>query len=212
VTSPAAIIRVLCVDDHPLVRKGIASILENQPDIELVGEAGNSREALIAFRTLRPHVVLMDLRMPGIDGVGTTKLIMKEDPAAKIIALTSYYGDQEIYSALEAGVQGYILKETVHTEVVRAIRAVHEGKKVLPLQVTGKLSEFFPGAALTQREIEVLKLAAQGLGNKEIGLQLGTSASTAKMHLQNIFSKLGASDRTHALAISIRRGIIHLDP
>jgi DNA-binding NarL/FixJ family response regulator len=212
VTTPAKIIRVLCVDDHPLVRKGIASILENQPDIELVGEAGNGREALSAFRTLRPHVVLMDLRMPGIDGVGTTKLIMNEDPAAKIIALTSYYGDQEIYSALDAGVQGYILKETVHTEVVRAIRAVHEGKKVLPLQVTGKMSEYFPGAALTQREIEVLRLAAQGLGNKEIGQQLGTSASTAKMHLQNIFSKLGASDRTHALAISIRRGIIHLDP
>jgi len=212
VTTVATRIRVLCVDDHPLVRKGIASILENQLDIQLVGEAGNGREALSAFRELHPHIVLMDLRMPGNDGIAATKAIMAADPAAKIIALTSYYGDQEIYNALEAGVKGYILKETVHTEVVRAIRAVHEGKRVMPSEVTGRLNEHFPGAALTQREIEVLKLAAQGLGNKEIGQQLGTSASTAKMHLQNIFSKLGASDRTHALAISIRRGIIHLDP
>jgi DNA-binding NarL/FixJ family response regulator len=211
-TSERTIIRVLCVDDHPLIRKGIASILDNQSDIQLVGEAGNSREALAAFRSLRPDVTLMDLRMPGLDGVGTTKLIMSEDPGAKIIALTSYYGDQEIYRALEAGVRGYILKETVHTEVVCAIRAVHEGKRVMPSEVAGRLNEHFPGAALTRREIEVLKLAAQGLGNKEIGEQMGTSASTAKMHLQNIFSKLGASDRTHALAISIRRGIIRLDP
>jgi DNA-binding NarL/FixJ family response regulator len=208
----ASVIRVLCVDDHPLVRKGIASILENQADMRLVGEAGNSREALDAYRRLRPDVTLMDLHMPGTDGIETTKVIVRQDPGARIIALTSYYGDNEIYRALEAGVRGYILKETVHTEVVRAIRTVHAGKRLVPAEITNRLNEHFPPVTLTKREIEVLELAAQGLGNKEIGDQLGTTPGTAKMHLQNVFSKLGAADRTHALALAVRRGIIHLDP
>jgi len=207
-----AVIRVLCVDDHPLVRKGIASILENQADMRLAGEAGNSREALDAYRALRPDVTLMDLHMPGTDGIETTKLIIRQDPAARIIALTSYYGDNEIYRALEAGVRGYILKETVYSEVVRAIRTVHAGKRLVPAEITNRLNEHFPPVTLTKREIEVLELAAQGLGNKEIGDQLGTTLGTAKMHLQNVFSKLGAADRTHAVALAVRRGIIHLDP
>ncbi len=207
-----AVIRVLCVDDHPLVRKGIASILENQADMRLAGEAGNSREALDAYRALRPDVTLMDLHMPGTDGIETTKLIIRQDPAARIIALTSYYGDNEIYRALEAGVRGYILKETVYSEVVRAIRTVHAGKRLVPAEITNRLNEHFPPVTLTKREIEVLELVAQGLGNKEIGDQLGTTPGTAKMHLQNVFSKLGAADRTHAVALAVRRGIIHLDP
>jgi DNA-binding NarL/FixJ family response regulator len=204
-------IRVLCVDDHPLVRKGIASILANEADLQLVGEAGDGREAVEAFRLHRPHVTLMDIRMPQMDGIEATKLIRREDPEARIIALTSYDGDQEIYRSLEAGVRGYILKEMVHTEIVRAIRVVHSGKRLMPAEVAERLSEHFPQVTLTPREVEVLTFVAQGLGNKEIGAQLGTAAGTVKMHLQNILCKLGASDRTHAVTLAIRRGIIYLD-
>jgi DNA-binding NarL/FixJ family response regulator len=204
-------IRVLCVDDHPLVRKGIASILANEADMQLVGEAGDGREAVEAFRLHRPDVTLMDIRMPQMDGIEATKLIRKEDPEARIIALTSYDGDQEIYRSLEAGVRGYILKEMVHTEIVRAIRVVHSGKRLMPAEVAERLSEHFPQVTLTPREVEVLTFVAQGLGNKEIGAQLGTAAGTVKMHLQNILCKLGASDRTHAVTLAIRRGIIYLD-
>ena len=204
-------IRVLCVDDHPLVRKGIASILANEADMQLVGEAGDGLEAVEAFRLLRPDVTLMDLRMPQMDGIEATKLIRRENPEARIIALTSYDGDQEIYRSLEAGVRGYILKEMVHTEIVRAIRVVHSGKRLMPAEVAERLSEHFPQVTLTPREVEVLTFVAQGLGNKEIGAQLGTAAGTVKMHLQNILCKLGASDRTHAVTLAVRRGIIYLD-
>lgn len=204
-------ITILCVDDHPLVRKGIAAILANETDMRLVAEAGSGPEAVEAFRKYHPDITLMDLRMPGGDGIGTTKAIRQIDPEAKIIALTSYDGDQEIYRALEAGVRGYMLKESVHTEIVRAIRVVHSGKRLMPPEVAERLSEHFPQVALTPREIEVLQHVAKGLGNKEIGVRLGTAAGTVKMHLQNILSKLGASDRTHAVTLAIRRGIIHID-
>jgi DNA-binding NarL/FixJ family response regulator len=209
--STPQIIRVLCVDDHPLVRKGIASILANETDMQVVGEAGDGREAVEAFRRHHPDVTLMDLRMPQMDGIEAAKLIRREDPEARIIALTSYDGDQEIYRSLEAGVRGYILKEMVHTEIVRAIRVVHSGKRLMPAEVAERLSEHFPQVTLTPREVEVLTFVAQGLGNKEIGAQLGTAAGTVKMHLQNILCKLGASDRTHAVTLAIRRGIIYLD-
>jgi DNA-binding NarL/FixJ family response regulator len=209
--STPQIIRVLCVDDHPLVRKGIASILANEADMQVVGEAGDGREAVEAFRLHHPDVTLMDLRMPQMDGIEATKLIRREDPEARIIALTSYDGDQEIYRSLEAGVRGYILKEMVHTEIVRAIRVVHSGKRLMPAEVAERLSEHFPQVTLTPREVEVLTFVAKGLGNKEIGAQLGTAAGTVKMHLQNILCKLGASDRTHAVTLAIRRGIIYLD-
>jgi DNA-binding NarL/FixJ family response regulator len=204
-------IRVLCVDDHPLVRKGIASILANEANIQLIAEAANGREAVDLFRKHRPDVTLMDLRMPEIDGVGATKAIRDEFPDARIIALTSYDGDQDIYRALEAGVRGYLLKEMVHTEVLRAIRTVHSGKRLIPPEVSDRLSEYFPQIALTAREVEVLALVARGLGNKEIGDQLGTAAGTVKIHVQNILSKLGAADRTHAVTLAIQRGILHLD-
>lgn len=202
---------ILCVDDHPLVRKGIAAILANETDMKLVAEAGSGQEAVNAFRQFHPDVTLMDLRMPGMDGIEATKQIRQIDPEAKIIALTSYDGDQEIYRALEAGVRGYILKESVHTEIVRAIRVVQSGKRLMPPEVAERLSEHFPQVALTPREIEVLQYVAKGFGNKEIGVRLGTAAGTVKMHLQNILSKLGASDRTHAVTLAIRRGIIHID-
>jgi DNA-binding NarL/FixJ family response regulator len=205
------VLGILCVDDHPLVRKGIAAILANEKDMKLIAEAGNGAEAVEAFRRFHPAVTLMDLRMPGMDGIEATKEIRKIDPDAKIIALTSYDGDQEIYRALEAGVRGYILKESVHSEIVRAIRVVQSGKRLMPPEVAERLSEHFPQVALTPREIEVLQHVAKGLGNKEIGVRLGTAAGTVKMHLQNILSKLGASDRTHAVTLAIRRGIIHID-
>jgi DNA-binding NarL/FixJ family response regulator len=209
--EPTEVLGILCVDDHPLVRKGIAAILANEKDMKLIAEAGSGAEAVEAFRQFHPDVTLMDLRMPAMDGIETTKEIRKIDPEAKIIALTSYDGDQEIYRALEAGVRGYILKESVHTEIVRAIRVVHSGKRLMPPEVAERLSEHFPQVALTPREIEVLQHVAKGLGNKEIGVRLGTAAGTVKMHLQNILSKLGASDRTHAVTLAMRRGIIHID-
>ena len=203
-------IRVLCVDDHPLVRKGIASILANEPDMVLVGEANNGREAVSLFKEHKPDVTLMDLRMPEIDGTSATRMIRQEAPDARIIALTSYDGDQDIYRALEAGVRGYILKEMVHSEVVRAIRTVHSGKRLMPQEVAERLSEYFPQVALTPREVEVLGCVAKGMANKEIANQLGTASGTVKMHIQNILAKLGASDRTHAVTIAMERGILHL--
>jgi DNA-binding NarL/FixJ family response regulator len=203
-------IRVLCVDDHPLVRKGIASILANESDITLVGEADNGRDAVRLFRELRPDVVLMDLRMRDFDGIETTRAIHGEFPDARIVALTSYDGDQDIYRALEAGVRGYLLKETAYADVVHAIRTVHAGKRMMPPEVAERLSEHFPKIALTLRETEVLELVAKGLGNKEIADQIGTASGTVKMHVQNILDKLGAADRTHAVTLAIRRGILHI--
>jgi DNA-binding NarL/FixJ family response regulator len=211
IADGTGIIRILCVDDHPLVRKGIASILANEADMELVAEAGNGREAVTLFKELKPDVVLMDLRMPEVDGTSATRLIRQEAPDARIIALTSYDGDQDIYRALEAGVRGYILKEMVHTEVVRAIRTVHSGKRLMPQEVAERLSEYFPQVALTPREVEVLGCVAKGMANKEIATRLGTASGTVKMHIQNILAKLGASDRTHAVTIAMERGILHLN-
>jgi DNA-binding NarL/FixJ family response regulator len=209
--NPEEPIRVLCVDDHPLVRKGIASILANEGDMRLVAEAGNGREAVELFRQHRPDVTLMDLRMPDMDGIEASQAIRREFPDARIIALTSYDGDQDIYRALEAGVRGYMLKEMVHTDVLRAIRTVHAGKRLMPQEVAERLSEYFPQVALTPREVEVLTFVANGLGNKEIADRLGTASGTVKMHIQNILGKLGAADRTHAVTIAIQRGILHLE-
>jgi DNA-binding NarL/FixJ family response regulator len=198
------------VDDHPLVRKGIASILGNERDMKLVAEAGNGREALDVVRRHKPDVILMDLRMPELDGIAAVKRIRAEMPEAKIIALTSFDGDQDIYRALEAGVRGYLLKETVHSEVLNAIRQVHSGKRLISPEVAERLSEYFPQVPLTPREIEVLTLVAQGLANKEIAAKLGKASGTVKIHVQNIIAKLGATDRTHAVTIAMQRGIIHL--
>lgn len=203
-------ITVLSVDDHDLVRKGLAAILSTEADLELVAEASTGQDAIRLYRQYRPDITLMDLRLPGQDGIETTREIRHEFPAAKIIALTSYDGDQDIYRALEAGVRGYLLKEMVHTDVIRAIRTVYAGKRFIPQEVSQQLNEFFPEVALTPREIEVLTLVARGFGNKEVGDVLGTAPGTVKAHVQSILSKLGAKDRTHAVTIALRRGILHL--
>lgn len=203
-------ITILSVDDHEVVRKGIAAILSTEPSIRLVAEATSAQEAIELYRRHRPDVTLMDLRLPGKSGIEATREIRRDFPDAKILVLTSYDGDQDIYRALEAGVRGYLLKEMVHTEVIRAIRVVHSGKRFIPTEVTQQLNGFFPEVALTPREVEVLSLVARGFGNKEVGDLLGTAPGTVKAHVQSILSKLNAKDRTHAVTIALRRGIIHL--
>jgi DNA-binding NarL/FixJ family response regulator len=209
--SEAGFISVACVDDHPLVRKGVAAILSTEPGLQLIAEAENAAQALDVFRRYRPDVTLLDLRLPDKSGVEVAKEIRREFPDARIIALTSYDGDQDIYRALEAGVRGYLLKEMVHTEIIRAIRTVYQGKRFIPPEVSQQLSDFFPEVALTPREAEVLLWVARGLGNKEIGEQIGTAAGTVKAHIENILGKLEAKDRTHAVTIAVQRGIIHLN-
>lgn len=203
-------IRILTVDDHDLVRKGLAAILATQTDIELVAEANTGEDAIRLHREYHPDVTLMDLRLPDQSGIDATRQIRLECPDAKILVLTSYDGDQDIYRALEAGVRGYLLKEMLHTEVIRAIRVVYSGKRFIPMEVSQQLSGFFPEVALTPREVEVLSLIARGFGNKEVGDVLGTAPGTVKAHVQSILGKLGAKDRTHAVTIALRRGIIHL--
>jgi DNA-binding NarL/FixJ family response regulator len=209
-TELEQIIRILCVDDHPIVRKGMASLIANESDMRLVGEAASGREAVELFRTLQPDVTLMDLRLPELDGIGATRLIREAFPQARIIALTSYDGDQEIYRALEAGARGYLLKEMVHSDVLRAIRVVHSGKRLIPPEVAERLSEYFPQIVLTEREVQVLSFVAKGMANKDIAHRLGTASGTIKMHMQNILSKLDAADRTHAVTIALQRGILNL--
>ena len=206
-----SIIKVLCVDDHDLVRKGIGAILATEKNMRLVGEASTGKEAIAAYRTLQPDVTLMDIHLPELDGISATKAIIRENPAARIIALSSYYGEHEIYAAIEAGVRGYLLKEMVHSEVVNAIRIVHSGKRLIPAEVTERLRKYSPLGTLTEREIEILQLVAQGLGNKDIAKRLGTASGTVKMHLHSTFSKLGAFDRAHAVTLALRRGIIHFE-
>jgi len=208
--DPKPAISILSVDDHDLVRKGIAAILSTEPDVRLIGEAKTGAEAIHLFREHRPDITLMDLRLPDKNGIEVTREIRAEFPDARIIALTSYDGDQDIYKSLEAGVRGYLLKDMVHTEVVRAIRTVHGGKRYIPLEVSQQVHGFFPEVALTAREVEVLSLVARGLGNREVGDMLGTAPGTVKAHVQSILSKLGAKDRTHAVSIAFRRGILHL--
>jgi DNA-binding NarL/FixJ family response regulator len=208
--SSAAIIRILCVDDHPLVRKGIASILANEPDMALVAEAGTGEAALVCYREHRPDVTLMDLRLPDQEGAATTEAIRREFPDARIVALTSYGGDQDVARALEAGVSGYLLKEVAHVELVRAIRTVHAGRRLVPASAGDRTTGPGPAMALTARETEVLRLVAEGLGNREIAQYLGTASGTVKMHVQNILLKLDASDRTHAVALAVQRGILRL--
>ena len=203
-------IRVLCIDDHPLVRKGLASILAQQPDMQLIAEGENGEQAVRLFRQHQPDVTLMDLRMPVMNGIEAVQQIRHEYSEARIIALTSYDGDQDIYRALEAGVRGYLLKETVHAEIVSAIRTVHAGRKLVSQDAAQRLAEYFPQPALTPREIEVLELVAKGMSNKVIATHLGTADGTIKMHVQNILAKLDATDRTHAVTTALKRGIIHL--
>jgi DNA-binding NarL/FixJ family response regulator len=209
--SSAAPIRVLVADDHPVVRNGLAGVIAQQPELELVAEAANGRQALERFREYRPDVVLMDLRMPEMDGVAAIEAIRSEFPDARILALTSYDGDVDIHRALKAGARGYLLKDMLLTDVLNAIRAVHRGARVIPNAVAAKLAEFTPRTDLTEREVEVLQLVARGLSNRDVSRVIGRTEETVKVHLKNIFAKLGVADRTEAVTLAYSRGILHLD-
>jgi DNA-binding NarL/FixJ family response regulator len=204
-------IRVLVADDHPVVRTGLAAVLVQQPDLELVAEAENGGRAVELYREHQPDVCLMDLRMPVMDGVEAIRAIMTEFPGARILALTTYEGDADIRRALEAGARGYLLKDMLLTDVIGAVRAVHRGERVIPAAVASRLAEFPERSDLTERELEVLQLVARGLSNKEVARAIGRTDETVKIHLKNTFAKLDVADRTEAVTVALTRGLIHLD-
>jgi len=210
VSDGSAQIRILVVDDHALVRQGIAVLVGTQPDMTLVAEASNGREAIQQFRTHHPDVTLMDLQMPEMNGFDAIVAIRGEFPDAKIIVLTTYKGDVQILRSLKAGAQGYLLKNTFHKELVETIRAVHAGRKALSPEASYEIAEHATDDALTPAEISVLRLIAIGNANKQIADQLKITEETVKSRVKSILSKLGANDRTHAAMIGMKRGIIEL--
>jgi DNA-binding NarL/FixJ family response regulator len=210
VSSEQALIRILVVDDHPIVRQGIAVLVGTQPDMSLVAEASNGREAIQQFRAHRPDVTIMDLQMPEMTGLDALATIRGEFPDARIIVLTTYTGDVQILRALKSGACGYLLKNTFHKELVDTIRAVHAGKKTLSPEVSYQIAEHSTDDALTPSEISVLTLIAAGNANKQIADQLSITEETVKSRVKNILSKLGAHDRTHAAVIGLKRGIIRM--
>jgi DNA-binding NarL/FixJ family response regulator len=204
------LIRILAVDDHPMLREGIAALVASQSDMNLVGEASTGREALEQFRKHRPDLTLMDLQMPDMDGIEAMIAICSEFPEARIIVLTTYRGDVQVLRALKAGARAYLLKGHLRKELLETIRAVHAGQRRIPPEVASELAEHMADDALTSREIGVLRLIAGGNANKLIADRLSISEETVKGHVKNILSKLGASDRTHAVTVALKRGIIDL--
>jgi DNA-binding NarL/FixJ family response regulator len=210
VSDTSGLIRILTVDDHPLLRKGIAALVNSESDMKLVAEAANGREAIDKFRLHRPDVTLMDLQLPDINGTETITQIQAEFPDARIVVLTTYTGDVQVLKALKAGARAYILKGHVHRELLETIRAVHAGKKRIPADIASQLAEHAADDALSPREIDVLRFIAAGNSNKLIADHLSIGEATVKSHVTNILSKLGANDRTHAVTIGLKRGIIEL--
>jgi DNA-binding NarL/FixJ family response regulator len=203
-------IRILTVDDHLLLREGIAAVLEAQSDMVLVGEASNGREAIDRFRQLRPDVTLMDLRMPDMNGIDAITAICREFRNARIIVLSTYAGDVQAAAALRAGASGYLLKNLVRTELLDTIRAIHAGKRRVPPEIATEIAEHVADDSLTERETEILKCVAAGKSNKLIAAELNISDGTVKTHMKSILPKLNASDRTHAVTIALKRGILDL--
>ena len=204
-------IRVMTADDHPVVRKGISALVANEPDMSVVAEAADGVDAVAMYDKYSPDVVLMDLRMPRLDGIAATQAIVAAHPDAHVVALTSYEGDADIYRALDAGACGYLIKDMVGADVVGAIRTAAAGRRVVPAAVAGRLADFTPRVDLTPREVEVLRLTAKGLRNRDIGRVIGRTEETVKVHLKHIMAKLGVEDRTEAVTLGLQRGIIHLD-
>jgi len=204
-------ITILTADDHPLIRDGLAAVLRAESDVEVVAEAANGEEAIEAYARLHPDIVLMDLRMPVMDGLTATRAILGDNPDARIIVLTTYDGDEDIHRALSAGARGYILKDTMRTELIGVIRAVHRGQRGIPAPVAARLAEHTPRIGLTPRELEVLRLVADGLSNAQVADRIGRTEGTVKVHLKNILQKLDAHDRTEAVTTALRRGFIRLD-
>lgn len=203
-------IRILAVDDHPLIRQGLAGMVAVESDMILAGEASNGREAIQQFRILHPDITLMDVQMPVMNGLDALIAIRNESPDAKIIMLTTYTGDVQILRALKAGAQGYLLKNTLHRDLLETIRAVHAGKKALSPEASFEIAEHGTDDALTPREIDVLRLIAAGNSNKRVADKLSIAETSVKSHVENILSKLGANDRTHAVTIALKRRIIEL--
>lgn len=204
-------IRILSVDDHPVVRDGIAATIKNQPDMVLVAEASNGREAVEQFRAHHPDITLMDLQMPVMNGTDAIIAIREDFPNARIIVLTTYSGDAQAVRALKAGAAGYVLKNMVRKELVETIRSVHAGGKKIPTEVAMEMAAHHADDALTEREIEVLKQVAAGNSNKIVATHLSVSEDTIKTHMRSILSKLGANDRTHAVTIALKRGFIDME-
>ena len=203
-------IRILTVDDHPMLREGIAAVLTGEPDMVLIAEASNGREAVEQFRTHLPDVTLMDVQMPEVNGIDAILKIREEFPDARIIVLTTYGGDAQAARAFKAGASGYLLKNMVRKELIDTIRTVHAGKKRIPPEIAMELAEHHSDDALTEREIDVLREVAAGNANKMVAQRLKVSEETVKAHMKNILSKLGANDRTHAVTIALKRGIIEI--
>ncbi|MFZ1999623.1 MAG: response regulator transcription factor [Candidatus Sulfotelmatobacter sp.] len=206
------LIRILTVDDHPLLREGIAVLIKSEKDMELVAEASDGEEAIEQFRRHRPDVTLMDLRMPNLNGTEAISRIRNEFPDAKIIVLSTYAGDVQVLRAIKAGARGYIVKGHVHRELLEAIRSVHAGHKRIPPDIAAELAEHAADDELSSREIDVIRLIGVGNANKQIADKLSIGETTVKSHITNILSKLGANDRAHAVTIALRRGIIELPP
>jgi DNA-binding NarL/FixJ family response regulator len=204
-------IKIMIVDDHPVVREGLSRIIVSESGMEVIAEAGTGAEALKLYRKLRPDIVLLDMRMPEMTGIQTIEAIRKEFSNARIIVLSTYDLEEDIYQSMQAGARGYILKDSPRSELLASIRRVHAGERVIPPNIATRLAERIGGNELTAREFEVLKLIVNGQSNKQIGDNLGISEGTVKSHVNNILDKLDVTDRTQAVSVALKRGIVHLE-